>query len=306
MNPPANAPTADTRRKHTGRILVIAAALLWSTSGLFAKAPIWEPWPEPVRGPLFAFWRAVFAALVLIPLVRRPRWHPGLVPLAGCFTLMNLTYLSAMALTTAANAIWLQYIAPWWVFLFAYLILHELPERRDAVSLVCALAGVGLILRFEFTQSTPAGTLNQLGVLCGVASGITFAAVLVLMRLLRSEDAAWLVALNHAVVAIALLPWVLQLDYRPSLAQTLLLAAFGVVQMAVPYTLMIRALRSVGSQEAVILSLIEPVLTPLWVLLAWGEQPAWWTVAGGLLIFAGLLIRYRAVQWALRWGRNDR
>ncbi len=299
MPPAADPHISDKRREYVGRLLVIAAALLWSTSGLFAKAPIWHSWPEEVQGPLFAFWRAVFAALALVAVVRRPRWRLGLLPLAGCFTVMNVTYLSAVALTTAANAIWLQYIAPWWVFLIAYFVLGELPQRRDVVSLLCALGGVGLILGFEFSHSTSAGALSQIGVLCGLASGVTFAGVIVLMRMLRSEDAAWLVALNHAVVALVLFPWVLQLGYWPSLGQLFVLAAFGVVQMGIPYMLMIYSLRRIRSQEAVILALIEPVLMPLWVLLAWGEQPAWWTIAGGLFIFTGLLIRYGAVQWIL-------
>src|SRR5690606_918278 len=57
-----------------GRYLVIAAAVLWSTSGLFAKAPWLAVWPLEVRGPLLAFWRTLFAGLFLLPWIRRPTW----------------------------------------------------------------------------------------------------------------------------------------------------------------------------------------------------------------------------------------
>ena len=72
--------------KSAGRLLILAAAVMWSTSGLFAKAPLFADWPLhlagwPVRGPLLAFWRAVFAALILWPFVRRPRWTPKLLPM---------------------------------------------------------------------------------------------------------------------------------------------------------------------------------------------------------------------------------
>jgi len=300
----SNVPGSSERNKLIGRLLVVAAALLWSTSGLFAKAPIWDPWPETIRGPLFAFWRAVFASLALWPAVRRPRWRLGLVPLAVCFVVMNVTYLSAVALTTAANAIWLQYLAPCWVLVIAYFVLHESPQRHELASLLVAVAGVGLILLFEFTQSTPTAPMGQLGVLCGLASGVTFAAVIVLMRLLRSENAAWLVALNHAVVAAVLLPWAVHLGCWPSAAQMVVLAAFGVVQMGIPYTLMLQGLRYIPSQEAVILALIEPVLMPIWVLLAWGEQPAWWTILGGMLIFGALAIRYNLPRAIGGFGRR--
>ena len=64
------------------------------------------------------------------------------------------------------------------------------------------------------------------------------------------------------------------------------------LQMAAPYLFMMRGLQSVSPQEAVGIGLLEPVLLPLWVLLVWGEVPAWWTVAGAALILAGLLLRY--------------
>src|SRR5262245_497211 len=105
-----------------GRLCVVAAAVLWSSSGLFAKAPIFDDWPIESRGVLLAFWRATFAGLLLIPAVRRPKWDRKLIPLCIAFTAMNVTYLSAMTETTAANAIWLQSTAPWWVFLVGVLV----------------------------------------------------------------------------------------------------------------------------------------------------------------------------------------
>ena len=69
----------------------------------FAKATIFDDWPVADRGLLLAFWRATFAALVLIPGVRRPRWNGYLVPLGLCFTGMNIAFLTAMTRTTAAN-----------------------------------------------------------------------------------------------------------------------------------------------------------------------------------------------------------
>jgi drug/metabolite transporter (DMT)-like permease len=275
---------------------VLAAALMWSTGGLFAKLPVWDDWDLAVRGSLFAFWRAFFAALVLAPTIRRPRMSRLLLPLALIFTVMNVTYLVSMTQTTAANAIWLQSTAPWWVFLLSISLFRERVARRELIPLVFGGLGVGTILAFEIRGHA------QLGVVCGLASGVTYALVLVFLRKLRAEDPAWLVALNHAVAALILLPWILYVGLWPSPGQLLVLAAFGALQMGIPYTFMLRGLRSISAQEAAAIALIEPVLNPLWVFLLGLETPAWWTVVGAGLILMSLLLRYVFLDFLL--GRN--
>lgn len=281
---------AAAASKLRGRLLVLAAALLWSTSGLFAKATIFDDWPVAQRGVLLAFWRAAFAATVLAPTVRRPRFRRPLVPLLICFAGMNVAYLTAMVQTTAANAIWLQSTAPWWVFGFSVLWIGEPIVRRDLVPLAFGVLGVGTILFFE-VQGEAVG-----GVIFGLASGVCYAGVVLMMRQLRAENPGWIVALSHGVTALVLLPWLLLAGIWPSPAQLAVLALFGTVQMAVPYMLLFRGLRSVTGVEATAIGLAEPVLMPLWVFLAWGEQPAPWTLVGAALILAGLLLRYGVLE----------
>lgn len=276
---------AADRGKLSGRLWVLGAALLWSTSGLFARADLFADW-QGIQGPLFAFWRAGFAAVVLMPTIRRPRWSGLLVPLAISFAAMNVTYLTALTQTTAANAIWLQSTAPWWVFLISAGVIGEPVVRRDLIPLAFGLVGVGAILWFEVQGQ------DRLGVICGLASGVTYALVVLFMRTLRHEDPSWLVALNHAVAALVMLPWMLYLGVWPTLAQLIVLAGFGVLQMGIPYTFLIRGLRSISSQEAVAIGLLEPILMPTWVWLVYGERPAWWTLLGAALIFSGLVLRY--------------
>ena len=117
--------------KWRGRLLVIAAAVLWSSSGFFAKAPIFADWPVESRGIALAFWRATFAALLLIFFVRKVQWTTRLLPMVTIFALMNWTYLNGLVYCEATLAIWLQYIAPAWVFLFSWLFWKEIPRRKD-------------------------------------------------------------------------------------------------------------------------------------------------------------------------------
>jgi drug/metabolite transporter (DMT)-like permease len=269
-----------------GRLWILAAALMWSSSGLFAKAPIFDDWPAATRGVHLAFWRALFAVLVLLPAIRRPRWRWELVPLSAAFAGMNAAYLTAMTLSTAANAIWLQNTCPWWVFLVSLLVFRQRPDPREFVPLVFGMLGVGVILAHEIHGQAATG------VALGLASGILYAWVVVLMARLRAESSAWLVTVSHAVAALTLAPWTLTSGVWPTTGQFLVLAAFGALQMAVPYLCLIHGLRTISSQEAVAIGLIEPVALPLWVFLVWGECPAYWTIMGAVLILIGLLLRY--------------
>jgi len=275
--------------KTTARLCVLAAVVLWSSSGFFAKSHFFDNWPIEWRGAMFGFWRAVAATCVLLPAVRRVRFRPMLIPMVLSFAGMNITFLSAMVQTTAANAIWLESTAPFWVLLASVFIFRERLRKREFVPFIAAFLGVGLILGFELTHA--AGT-SRMGVIWGLLSGVCYGGVLVTIRQLREENHAWLVALNHAAAALVLAPVVLGLGYWPHLFQLFWLIAFGVFQMALPYVLLTIGLRTIPSHEAALIGLVEPILNPIWALLVWGEYPAWWTFAGAGFILVGLGLRY--------------
>lgn len=291
-----DAGAGDSSSKLHGRCLVLVAALLWSTSGLFAKSPAFADWPITesgfaVRGPLLALWRAAFACLVLLPMVRRPRWTPRLLPAVIAFAAMNFTFLTALTATTAANAIWLQYTAPAWVFLFSVVLWREPVLGKDLAMLACGVVGVVVIIAFEIRGE------SRLGVAMGLLSGLTYASVIVTLRWLRDVDTAWVVGVNHLTTVALFAPYCLSLGISPSGSQWPYLAAFGMLQMGLPYWIFARGLRIIPGHEASLLLLVEPALVPIWVWLAWRnspgyEPPHWWTLAGGGIILTGLLLRY--------------
>lgn len=288
---------AETREKLQGRALVLLAAVMWSTSGFFAKAPLFADWPLEPRGPLLAFWRALFATIVLVPLVRQPQWTRRLIPMMMFFAAMNFTYLSAMTQTSAANAIWLQSTAPIWVFLVGVFWMGERIARGDWTMFACGTIGVSIILIGEMSATDPA----LRGVLYGLVSGALYGGVVLSIRHLRQYDSAWLVALNHGATAVALLPLVLYHDIWPSGQQWVYLAGFGVFQMGIPYLLFAKGVRKISGHEAAGIGMLEPVLVPIWVFLAWRHDPtyrgpAFWTLIGGAMILGGLILKYRALQ----------
>ncbi|MED5448492.1 MAG: DMT family transporter [Planctomycetota bacterium] len=266
-----------------GRWLLVAAAVLWSTTSLFVKVDALRDIP----GPTLAALRALFAAVCLVPFVRisSVRWRVGLVPMATAFAAMNVLFLTAMTLTTAAAAVFLQYTATPWSFLLGLVILGETWRRGNVVAVGLAMAGIAIIVATTDGQSS-------LGNLLAVASGLAFAAVIISLRHLRQESPVFLVLVNQAASCLVLLPWLAWHPPSLSLDQWLLLAAFGIVQMSIPYLLFARGLKSVPAQEAALIVLLEPVLTPVWVgLLGWEFAPAT-TWLGGALIVGGLLLRY--------------
>jgi drug/metabolite transporter (DMT)-like permease len=264
------------------RLLVLVAAVMWSTSGFFVKAPYFKGWD----GPVLACWRALFACVVLWPMVRQARWTWKLLPMTLIFAAMNYTYLTAMVEGSAANAIWLQCTAPVWVLLVGVFVFGERAVWRDGVMVAFAMTGVGLILYYESQGAA------WDAVLWGLASGACYAGVVLALRHLRDFDPVWLAALNHLVTLIVLAPLAFADSHFPTGIQWLLLAGFGILQMGLPYVLFAHGLKRIPGHEATGIGLIEPLLVPLWVYIAWGDRPATWTLVGGGLILMGLAIRF--------------
>ena len=275
-----------SKQRVAARLAVVAAAVLWSTSGFFAKLPLFDTWPAESRGVQIAFWRALFAAILILPFVRRRSWRWPMLPMSICFGGMSGLYLTAMSLTTAANAIWLQNTAPWWVFLIGIFWLREPVRGRDLVPLVCCVIGILTILSFELRTEV------EWGALCALASAFGYAGVVLFLRKLRAEDSAWLVVINQVGTVAVLLPFALYFGHWPIGEELLVLAAFGFFQMALPYLLFGWGLKHISGYEAIALGLLEPILLPVWAYFTRGEVPAWWTIVGASVILVGLSLSY--------------
>jgi drug/metabolite transporter, DME family len=291
-----------------GRLCIVAAAILWSLSGFFTRL-LQHPSPvdlnDPRLSPLqIAFFRALFAGLFLIPMVRRThvRFRPLMPVMVGLFAAMNALFISAIALGSSANAILLQNTAPFFVYLVSVFVLGEPSDRRSLFALIVGVVGMVVIVvgggeigaRFDVT-------------LMGIGSGITYAGIVLCLRHLKGESSQWLIVQNHLGSAFCLAAavlicngttvWVEWLT-TPTLRQLGLLLVFGSIQMGLPYFLFARGLRSVSAQEAGAITLLEPMLNPLWAYLISPETdtPTPYTAVGGVLIVGALAYRYLPVQ----------
>ncbi|QEH34725.1 EamA-like transporter family protein [Aquisphaera giovannonii] len=269
-----------------GRAFVLAAGILWSLGGLLGKSVAMDPLG-------IAFYRSLFAGLALLPLVSPRRWafRPSMVPLGIAFGSMIGFYLAAIKLTTAANAIYLQYTATFWVIPLGMLFLGEHPSRRALWGVALAMVGIAVIVARGYDGRPD----EWRGVALGLASGASFAVIATGMRGLREHDPTWLSVVYNLLGAATLAAW-MTVPGRgiptPTAGQAAFLAVFGVVQMAIPYVLFARGLRDVSAAEAALIALVEPILGPIWVALVLGELPAPATVVGGMFLLLGILCRY--------------
>jgi drug/metabolite transporter (DMT)-like permease len=283
-----------------GRLCILAAALLWSLGGAFTKAltqetvfdvhepPIqtWKVGDRDVPVQL-AFYRAFFAGLVLVPTLRRGdiRFRPMMLVMIFCFAAMNITYITAQALGTAANAILLQNSAPLWMYLVSVIWLGEKADWHGTISLVLGMTGIAIIAMGGWEE----GDLLVVGL--GLFSGLMYAGAILCLRILREVSANWLTVMNHMIAALVLAPFVLML--KPlSWQQYVVVFIFGALQLGLPYYLMARGLRTVSAPEAGAIALLEPILNPVWTWMVCGELPNEWTYVGGAIILAALAYRY--------------
>jgi drug/metabolite transporter (DMT)-like permease len=269
---------------------------------------------EPALTPLqIAFYRGLFGGLVMFALVRRSEmvFRIPMVGMVVTFTVMSGLYLSALGLGPAANAIFLQNTAPLWVFVFAVVLLGERGDARGWQTVLLGAAGAAVIVAGNWPRSLPSDEQKTqvLILFMGLGSGVVYAIVVLFLRALREHSAAWLVALNLLGTAVTLGLFVLCNEgwsafalwaSAPSARQVAVLVVFGAFQMAIPYWLFARGLRTISTQEAAIITLIEPLLNPVWAYLITPEKdtPNEWMLCGGGLILFALVWRYVPVRRA--------
>ncbi len=263
-----------------GRLCVLLTGILWSLAGVFIKSLELHPLT-------IVFYRSLFASLFFFLFVRGRGWGVSvpLVVSVASYTAAISFFVWSNKLTTAANAIALQYTAPIFVFLFVRLLFRETISKPDLTTLFLGMVGVGII------YGGSAGQPDSAGVMMAVLSGLLFSVYMTNLRFLKGVDPRYLTLVNNLVCWLTLSPLVhsqLALSMREGLA----LAIMGVVQLGIPYFLFSKGLETISLQEASLIVLIEPVLNPIWVALVVGEVPSVATLIGGGIILLGLGFRY--------------
>jgi len=272
--------TASDLRLRRARLSLLFAAVLWSLAGIFIKFLSLPPLT-------IVFYRSLFASLFFAFFVRRSIAVPrvALLVSALAYTAAISAFVSANKITTAANAIALQYTAPMFVFMIVHFLFGEKITGASWISLVLGMLGIAVICVGS------AGQPDAAGVMIALLSGLLFSIYMVSLRFLKEFNPGTLTFLNNLVCCLLLLPLVGS-ELSLSLKEGWIVAVMGVVQLGIPYWLLSKGLEQISVQEASLIVLIEPVLNPLWVALIVGELPSGATLVGGLCIVGSLAFRY--------------
>jgi drug/metabolite transporter (DMT)-like permease len=265
--------------KYKGPLLIAMTATLWSTAGVLIKL---VPWDAMTIVGL----RSFFAAVVMAIYMRRPRISFSKPVVLGGLSLSAtmVLFIFANKMTTAANAIVLQYTAPIFVILLSALMLRQRPRALDIGAVAVVFAGVTLF----FIDQLRADAL--VGNILAFISGITFAGVFIANRMpgAKPEEAMLFAYLINIVVCAPFIatnvPW-------------LVITAMGLFQLGLAYVLFSIGIKSTPPLTASLIAVLEPLLSPLWVMLATGEKPGAYAIMGGAVVLVAVVAYNVITSW---------
>ena len=259
-------------------LMLVITALLWSTGGFLVKGIQWHP--VAIVGM-----RSLIAAAVILIAIRKPELTWSLPQLGGavCYAGTVILYVIANKLTTAANAVLLMYTAPIYVIIFGPWFLKEKASRRDWLAVGAVMVG---IVVFFMDKLSPEGFLGNM---LAVLSGVSFAWMTLFLRKQKRGSPVESVFLGNLLAAVIGLPFFLR-EELPEINGILMLIALGTFQLGFSYVLYTKAIQKVRAFEAVLITMLEPVLNPVWVFLLLGEVPGNWALAGGTIVMATVIL----------------
>lgn len=282
-------PPTQARASHmTGILLMLASVCGSSTGGLFVRmteaASAWE----------LVLWRSVFMMILVTAVLAV--WHKGRVigPIiatgwagVACGAFLGTTFfcfLFALKFTTVANTHVIMGTTPFVAALVAWLVLGERVQRATLIAITMGV--VGIVIMFWDSLATGKGLIGNL-----FAFGVALAMAFNLMLLRRQVGRVDMVpSVMYAGLFSSLLALPFAWPIATSSHDLLVIAGLGVVQLGIPLLLMTTAARHLSAAEVAFFLLLEVILAPAYVWLAFGEQPSVWALIGGLIVLVSLAV----------------
>jgi len=274
-----------------GIIAIIIAAILWSTGGIFIKLTSLTPMQ-------ISFFRCAFAALIFLVVFNKELLKANIFTFinAGLYAAVLILYVIATKTTTAANAVFLQYTAPIYVLIFEPMINKTKYEKINIITIIICILGMTLF----FTDKLSSGSIY--GNIFALLSGVAFAAFLLGMRKNKKEHQFVSIFYGNIIVVLITLYSIFQIESL-SFSNFIMVSYLGIFQVGIAYIVFAYGLKRVLAVEASLISMIEPVLNPVWVLIGYGEFPSVTAIFGGVIILLTVSIRAVIQQSAVMKAR---
>lgn len=263
-------------------LFIVAAAILFSTGGLFIKLSTLSAFE-------LACGRSLFAVIIVALVTRREGFGLNRITVVASilYAALLLLFVVATKWTTAANAIFLQFTAPVYVLLLEPLLYGERFRSRDFLTVAACVGGMSLFFIDEL------GATAWRGNLAALLSGVCFGLFMLLLRHPRAREVnrASPVIYGNLLLLVVTAPALMSAANEINVREALIVAYLGVVQIGVAYMFFTLGFaRGVRSLDAGIAGYIEPVLNPLWVAAVYGERPGAWAIVGGSIIIAAVAL----------------
>ena len=289
MPTPESSLAIETGSKAHGIAFVLGATLCWSTSGILLRIIDVSEWTA-------VFWRSSFLALTITTFVL---WHYGArapqavralggvgILVAALIAATFILYVMAISLTLVANALVLMSAAPLVAASFGWLLLGERPRIHTVMAL--AMASGGVLVMLLGPRDTAFAETARLGNLLALGVALCFGLAIVLMRRAKHVDMVPAMGLAGVFAALTALPFAT--IGSPGPVDFALLAGMGVFQLALGFLLFARGAPLLTPAEVGLLTLLEVIISPLWVWIGIGEVPGQTTFLGGGIILGALVV----------------
>lgn len=266
--------------EHTkGVLAVFLTALLWSSGGLLIKLVTLSPMQ-------ISFFRCLIAAFVFAVLFRQKilKLNPLALMNSFSYAAVLILFVIATKTTTAANAIFLQSTAPIYVLIFEPILTKTKWERINIITI--AVCFLGMIL-FFMGDLTPGDIIGNMAALL---AGVAFAAFFLGMKKNDKQYGEASIFYGNIIVALVCIPFLFEIK-ELSFSNLWMLTFLGVFQIAFAYALFSYGIKKILAVEASIISMLEPVLNPIWVFFGYGEVPSVYAIIGGVIIISAITIR---------------
>jgi drug/metabolite transporter (DMT)-like permease len=277
---------AAARSQHrTGIALVAAAAVAWSTAPFFTRLLPLDSWT-------IVFWRGLFAGGSIAVVLVLTRGRAGLRDLvrmgssgwlvAVLATVAMVCFIPALQLTSVANVAIILATGPFVAAALAWIWLREVARPRTLLASLVALCGVAIIVGDAHAGS------DILGIALTCLMTLAIAAMTVAVRRHRDTPMVAAAAVSNILGSLVSIPFAQGLASVGG-TEMLILAMFGLLQVALGLTLFMLGSRLLPSGQASLIATLETPLMPFWVWLAFQEAPGTRALVGGALVMGAVI-----------------
>jgi drug/metabolite transporter (DMT)-like permease len=266
-------------------VLVVAAAIAWSTAPFFTRLLPFDSWT-------ILFWRGLFGGTLIAAILVLLQGRTGLQDftkmgrsgwlVAALSTLGMVCFIPALQLTSVSNVAIIIATGPFVTAALAWIWLREAPRLRTTLASIVALCGIAIIVGGAHVGS------DILGLALACLMTVAIAAMTVVVRQHKNTSMVAAASLSNILGSVVSIPFA-QGIAAVSGHDLFVLAMFGFCQVALGLTLYMLGSRLLPSGQAALIATLETPLMPFWVWLAFQETTSARALIGGALVIGAVI-----------------